>query len=198
MGNIYDKKNAEGYSDPTPYQAIRNMVKPGEVWTFRKKDDTESEVLVVAFNDNVATILFLMDECKDGCVECVGSDLQYVNPRMLNWSWGGYLSRCVRKLSEQEFDQVIAEIEMVLAVKVTKEADSMANPVPDPAVFREIEEMKHELDAVRCHWKEADSMAGKYSEAYKQANNEVEKLKIQLDMLKGMYADLMDKFLQKV
>ena len=194
----FDKKNAEGYSDPTPYQAVKNMVKPGEIWTYMKKDNTEAEVLVVAFSDSIATILFLMDEYKDGCVECVSKSLKWTNPRMMNWAWGGYLNRRVRKLSDQEFDQILAELEKILTVKIGKEADSMANPVPDPAASREVEAMKAELDAMRCRAKEADSMAKKCKEAYIEAFNEAEKLKIQIDMLKGMYSDLMDKFLQRV
>lgn len=182
-------KNAEGYADPTPYQAIKNMVKPGEIWTFQKKDNTEAEVLIVAFGDNIATILYLMDEYKDGCVECA---LKWVNPRMLNWSWGGFLSKRVKKLTDDEFDQILDVVEDALEIQIpVKEVE------PDPAASREIVEMKHELDALYCRYKEADSMAGKYAEAYKQANNEAEKLKIQLEMLKGMYSDLMEKFLQR-
>ena len=197
MGNIYDKKNAEGYSDPTPYQAIRNMIKPGEVWTFRKKDDAEAEVLVVAFNDNVATILFLMDEYKEGCIEVVSTDVKWVNPRMLNWSWGGYLCKCVRKLSVQEFDQVLAEIEKILSVQVVKEADAMANPVPDPVRSAEIVAMKQELDAMCIRVKEADAVAHKYEASFAEAKAEAEKNKIQLDLMKSMYAELMEKFLQR-
>ena len=161
----FDKKNAEGYSDPTPYQAVKNMIKPGEIWTFQKKDNTEVEVLVVAFNDNVATILFLMDDYKDGCVECVSKSLKYVNPRMLNWTWGGYLNRCIRKMSVQEFNQIGLELEKVLSVKVGKEAESMAS---------------------------------KSFTSLLQAEKEVEKMKIQVELLKSMYNDLMEKFLQRV
>ena len=197
MDNFAEKKNSEGYSDPTPYKAIKNMIKPGEIWTFQKKDNTEPEVLVVAFSDSVATILFLMDEYKEGCVECVSKSLKWVNPRMLNWSWGGYLNKCIRKLDDREFKQITAQLEKVLSVKVCKELDSKANPVPDPAASREVENMKHELDALYCRCKELDSKAAKYVEAYKQANNEVEKTKVQLEMLKGMYSELMEKYLKR-
>ena len=163
MDNFAEKKNAEGYSDPTPYQAIKNMVKPGEIWTFKKKDNTEVEVLVIAFGDSIATILYLMDEYKDGCVECVSKSLKWLNPRMSNWTWSGYLNRCVRKLSDQEFDQIMTELEKVLAVKIGKEADSVA---------------------------------AKHAEAHRQADKEAEKLRIQLALMKEMYADLMNKFLQ--
>ena len=163
MDNFAEKKNSEGYSDPTPYQAINNMVKPGEIWTFKKKDNTEAEVLVVAFSEKIATILFLMDEYKDGCVECVSDSLMWVNPRMLNWTWNGYLNKRIRKLSVQEFNQIGLELEKVLAVKIGKEADHMA---------------------------------AKHAEAHEQAEKEAEKLRIQLALMKEMYADLMNKFLQ--
>lgn len=196
MDNFAEKKNGEGYSDPTPYQAIQNMIKPGEIWTYMKKDNTETEVLVIAFSDNIATILFLMDEYKDGCIECVSKTVKWTNPRMMNWAWGGYLHKCVRKLSIQEFNQIGLELEKVLAVKIGKEADCMANP--DPAASRELMDMKAELDAVRCYAQEADCMAEKYAKACDLAKNKANKMEIQLALMKEMYADLMNKFLQKV
>lgn len=186
--NILDKKNAEGYSDPTPYQAARNMIKPGEVWTMQKKDNAEAEVLVVAYNDNIATILYLMDECKDGCVP-VG-DFDYVNPRMLNWTWGGYLGRCITKLNLQVFAEIIVEIEKVLAVKIQREAVVTVNP-------NEVDHLKADKEALLCRCRELDDCAAKHFEMYKQANEEAKKYKIQLDTIKEMYSDIMEKYLQK-
>lgn len=191
MDNFAEKKNAEGYSDPTPYQAIKNMVKPGEIWTFQKKrDNTEAEVLVVAFGDNIATILYLVDECKDGCVECVSKSLKWVNPRMLNWTWGGFLGKCVRKLDIKEFAAISVEIEKVLAVKISREAFVTVNP-------NEVDNLKAELNAMHHRCVELDSKAAKYFESYKLEKNEAEKMKVQLDTIKEMYSDLMEKFLQR-
>lgn len=186
--NILDKKNAEGYSDPTPYQAARNMIKPGEVWTMQKKDNAESEVLVVAYNDNIATILYLMDECKDGCVP-VG-DFDYVNPRMLNWTWGGYLGKCVRKLDLQEFAEISVAIEKVLSVKIQREAVVTVNP-------NEVASMKHELDALRCRLKESEGRVVALSDQLSMTQIENTKQKAQNATLKEMYSDLMEKFLQR-
>ncbi len=190
MGDFGEKRNAEGYYDPTPYQAIRNMIKPGEIWTFQKRDNVETEVFVVAFSDNVATILFLMDECKVGCVECGAS--RYVNPRMMNWAWGGYLSKRVRKLTDEEFDRVLGDIEDALEIQIP-----IKKVEPDPAASHEVEAMKHEIDALRCRYKEADSMANEYADRYKEEKAKADTYKIQLDMMKSMYSDLMEKFLQR-
>lgn len=194
MGDFGDKRNAEGYHDPTPYQAIKNMIKPGEIWTFQKKDNTEVDVLVVAFSDNVATILFLMDEYKDGCIEIVNSndwhDVMWVNPRMLNWSWGGYLCKCVRKLDIQEFATVSMEIEKVLSVKIQREAVVTVN-------HNEVDKLKAELDSLVCRYKEATDIALKYEVRLKEAESDADKYRIQLDMMKTMYSDLMEKFLQR-
>lgn len=201
MQSMYDKKNAEGYSDPTAYQAIKNMVKPGEVWTFQKKDNTEAEVLIIAFNDNIATILYLMDEFKEGCIEIVNPndlhDVRYVNPRMLNWTWGGFLGKRVTTLTDPEFNQVLTEIEDVLSVRIVKETDSVENHGIDQAVFRETVEMKDELDALRRDYKELYSKLEKYQVLYERASGEAERLKVQLDTIKEMYSDLMEKFLQR-
>lgn len=194
----FDKKNCEGYYDPTPYKAVKNMIKPGEIWLFKKKDNTEAEVLVVAFSDDIATILFMMDECKDGCVEVVGTDVKWVNPRMFNWSWGCYLSRCVRKLSEREFDQVILGIENVLSVKVGKKLDSTEeSPAVERAASREVESMKAELDSLRCHLKESELKTVALSDQLSMTQIENTKQKAQNATLKEMYSDLMEKFLQR-
>lgn len=190
MGDFGDKRNAEGYHDPTPYQAIKNMIKPGEIWTFQKKDNTEAEVLIVAFGDNIATILYLMDEYKDGCVECVSKSLKWVNPRMLNWTWGGFLMKCVKKLDIQEFAAISMEVEKVLAVKISREAVITVNP--------------DELKAMKCRNDElhkalicAEDRANHNMKIAEDAEAEATKLRIQLDTIKGMYSDLMEKFLQR-
>lgn len=190
--SMFDKKNAEGYSDPTAYQAVKNMIKSGEVWTVQRKDDAQCEVLVVAYNDNVATILYLLDEYKAGCIEVVGSDVKWVNPRMLNWTWGGYFGKCVRKLSVQEFNQVGVEMEKILAIRIVNET------VHDPMDSPEIESMKAELAALHCRCNETDAVALKYEIRLKKAESDADKYRIQLDLMKDMYADLMEKFLQKV
>lgn len=190
MSNFLDKKNAEGYSDPTPYQAARNMIHPGEIWTMTNRNDKECEVLVVAYNDNIASVLYLMDECKDGCIPVRIGDFDYVNPRMLNWTWGGYLGKCVRKLDLQEFAEISVAIEKVLSVKIQREAVVTVNP-------NEVDKMKAELDSVRCRWKEADSVAMDYAERLQKAAEEATKYKIQCETMKEMYADLMEKYLQR-
>lgn len=178
-------KNAEGYHDPTPYQAIKNMVKPGEIWTFQKKDNTEAEVLVVAFGDNIATILYLIDEYKDGCVECA---LKWVNPRMLNWSWGGFLSKRVKKLSDHEFDQILDAVEDALEIQIpTKEV------APIPVDLAKEDELK----ALHYLLEEAEKRAVALSDELSMARIEASKGKIQLATMKEMYSDLMEKFLQR-
>ena len=195
--NILDKKNAEGYSDPTPYQAARNMIHPGEVWTFNKKDDTEAEVLIVAYNNEVATILYLMDECKDGCVDVFGSKPRFVNPRMLNWAWGSYLGKCVRKLDFQEFAEITVEIEMVLSVKIQREAVVTVNP-------NEVDKLKNELLALESKLADMDAdkafvdvCCDQLQAELNKAKSEAQKYKIQFEMLNTMYSDLTEKLLKR-
>ena len=187
----FDKKNSEGYSDPTPYQAIKGMIKPGEVWEIRDKNSEKAEVLVIAVNDDVCNIVYLRDEYKSDCFECVGSGLKWFNPRMLNWTWAKFMTKRVRKLDIKEFAAISMEIEKVLAVKISREAFITVNP-------NEVDALKKELDAMHCRAKEADSMAIQYATECTEALDKCKKLEVQLEMLKGMYSDLMDKFLQKV
>lgn len=169
------------------------MIHPGEIWTLNGKNDKESEVLIVAYNDNIATILYLMDECKDGCVPCGFDEFtlcKYVNPRMLNWTWGGYLGKRVQKLNLQAIAEISVAIEKVLSVKIEREAVVTVNP-------NEVDHLKADKKALLCRCRELDDKAAKSIEMYKQANEEALKYKIQLDTIKEMYSDLMEKYLQK-
>lgn len=136
MGDFGERKNSEGYADPTAYQAIKNMVKPGEIWRMKTDSGKENEVLAVACTDNVVTILYLVDTDKGGCVP-VGS--KWVNPAMLNWTWRQFLPHFVRKLSESEFAEVLGNIQEVLRLKVaaeTKETTAGREKVNDPTLDR--------------------------------------------------------------
>jgi hypothetical protein len=156
----------------------------------QKKDNTETEVLVLAFGDDVATILFLVDEEKDGCVECVSKSLKWVNPRMLNWTWGGYLMKCVKKLDAVEFKQIQAEVERVLSVKVGKELDSKANHVPDLENSPMLEVLGAKLDELQ---KLADARSDELS--MERINHG--KCRKQLQIMKEMYSELMEKYLKR-
>ena len=196
MGDFGDKRNAEGYHDPTPYKAIKNMIKPGEIWIFHKKDNTEVEVLVVAFSDDVATILFLMDEYKDGCVEVVSNGVKYVNPRMLNWSWGSYLNKCVRKLNDQEFNTILDAIENVLVVMIGKKEVKPLHPELE-AKNAELRELEQRLADMETNKAFVESCCDMIQAELNKTKAEADKYKVQFEMIKGMYDALTEKILQR-
>ena len=55
-------KNSEGYADPTAYEAIRGMAKPGEVWKYKGR-----EVLIVKIKAATATFYSLAITRKAAC-----------------------------------------------------------------------------------------------------------------------------------
>lgn len=189
MSDFGERRNSEGYWDPTPYQAIKNMVKAGEVWSYLKKDGSDCEVVVIASNGAIANILYLVDEHKEGCVECLD---KWVNPRMINWAWTSTLGKCVCKMPESEFKQVLELIEDGLSVKVGKEIEEDIDYGEEPSNLRKsLEEAQFKLLTF------AQEITKK-GELILASDNEIKTLRIQLDMMKSMYSDLMEKFLQRV
>lgn len=182
------RKNAEGYSDPTAYEAIKGAAKPGEIWIYKGR-----ECLIIKNHGSYCNILQL-GTYKKNSIEVAG---QYAQPGMISYAFNDLLSEYVNRITTDEFADVLDEMEYTLGLTFIKEADSMANPIPDPAASREVEKMKHELDEMRVRIKEADSMAHEYADRYKEARAASEQYRIQLEMLKDMYSDLMEKFLQR-
>lgn len=181
-------KNAEGYADPTAYEGIRGAAKPGEIWMYKGR-----ECLIVKNHGGYCNILQL-GTYKKNSIEVAG---WYAQPGMISYAFNDLLSEYVKRITTDEFAHVLDEVEDALCLTFIKEADSMANPIPDPAASHEVEDMKHELDAMRVRIKEADSMANEYADRYKEEKAKADTYKIQLDMMKSMYSDLMEKFLQR-
>lgn len=94
-------KNSEGYADPTAYEAILGMAKPGEIWTYRDK-----EVLVIRNQGSYSNVLQL-GRYKDGCIDIAG---RYALPGMLSYVFNTLLIECVEKLTEEELNEVLRDV----------------------------------------------------------------------------------------
>ena len=192
MNNYLDLKNAEGYHDPVPYQASHSMIKPGEIWTKIDKSGRELRYLVIASGDDIVTGISLIDQYRDGCLAVDNNESEWLNPRMIVWAWGSQFQRRIRTLSVQDFDWILAEVENVLSIYIAKDrqADIAYGDVPSA----ETEEMREELRLTRDS---LNAALAEYTALKTSSESEITTLRIQLEAIKGMYSDLLEKFVQR-
>lgn len=101
-------RNCEGYADPTAYEAILGMAKPGEIWQYKDK-----EVLIVRNQGSYSNVLQL-GRYKEGSVEIAG---RYALPGMLSYVFNTLLIECVEKLTEEETNEVLKEVAAAMGMQ---------------------------------------------------------------------------------
>ena len=135
------KKNGSGYIDPTPYQAVKSMYHPGEIWTHTHYD---KEVLILKDHDGFCTALLLTDhEGRDGCIQVISRAVKYTHPGMVQYVFNHQLGMMVKKLPDQDFQMVLEEVGKAMGIHLTNRAECARQenaPVPSD----------EELDAVKA------------------------------------------------
>lgn len=169
------RKNAEGYPDPTAYEALMGMAKPGEIWAYKDK-----KVLIVKNHGKYCSTL-MVGEYKHGSIEVTGG---FVQPSMISYAFNDLLTFCDGKVTEDEFEEVMEEIGAALGIAICREVDGNQNA--------------DELNRMRKREKESADLLRIYEEQSKASLEEAVKCRNQLELLKGMYSELLEKFMQRV
>lgn len=172
MGDFGPYKNAEGYADPTAYEAIRGMAKPGEIWLYK-----EREVLIVKNQGNYSNILQL-GKYKKGCTDVAG---RYAQPGMLSYAFNDLLTDCVDKLTDEEFAAIFEEVAGALQMRLIHGEEN--------GVVAE-ERAKENFKKWMAETKPAVFPV--------EVDPEKEALKAKVEMLQSMYNDLLGKVIEKV
>lgn len=162
-------KNSEGYVDPTAYEAIRGMAKPGEIWTYK-----EREVLIVKNQGGYSNILQL-GIYKKGCVDVAG---RYAQPGMLSYAFNDLLTAKVEAVTDEEFAAIQEEVAEALGL--TNEPKGIVAAMDE----RNKENFERWLKEAPVTVLEADP--------------EKEALRAKVVLLQNMYNDLLGKVIAKV
>ena len=182
MGDYGINKNGEGYSDPTAFKAITNMAKPGEIWTSKRKDGVDGEVLVIKNLERFSVVLDLQDFPTKDRIEVISRSVKYTDPAMVRWMYNTALSGFVKKLPEKDFYEVVSEINTALNLELLS-VEGTGTGAEEEALKKENVKLKQALD--RYIAKERDSSEG------------TDIMKIQLQTYKTMYDELIQKILAK-
>lgn len=95
-------RNGSGYDDPTAAQAIRNMVRPGEIWS----TTLGKEVLILKDNGVVCTVLILQEEEKAGCIEVVSRSKRWCNPKFLTYTLRQNIGGFIKRMHDDEYGYI--------------------------------------------------------------------------------------------
>jgi hypothetical protein len=169
-------KNSEGYADPTAYEAIRGMAKPGEIWTYK-----ERKCLIIKNQGSYSNLLQL-GSYKKGSV-CVAGKL-YAQPGMLSYAFNDLLTERVETLSGEEFNEILKEVADALELRFAHEVET------GELVAAVNERTKEKFK----QW----AAKAEHVVLPVEVDPEKEALKAKVEMLQSMYNDLLAKVIEKV
>jgi len=103
-------RNAEHYMDTTAFNGIMDAPQPGEVWMWQGK-----EVLIIRNQGTLCNVLALTDKCNGSdSVEVKSRSLRYTNPAMLQYAFNAYFGEFIKKIQDDEFDDILCAVREVL------------------------------------------------------------------------------------
>lgn len=145
------KRNGSAYYDETPAKAFEGMAKPGEIWTVGYGAG-EKEILVIKNHGRFCNFLSLKDKSNgQNCIEIISRSVKYTDPGMLAWMFCDNLAQFVKALSEEEFNDVLDEIEDALCINIDQvESDLEAAEEKIKVMEAELAQMKHEVKVMEA------------------------------------------------
>lgn len=164
-------KNSEGYADPTAYEAIRGMAKPGEIWIYK-----ERECLIINNQGSYSNILQL-GSYKKGSIEISG---RYAQPGMISYAFNDLLTECVEKITDAEFSAIREEVAEAMGMlqRFGEEKEDASGSCVDTCLApKQIDELK-------------TIIRGK--------EDENQRLRGQKELLQNLYTDLLNTVVARV
>lgn len=171
------KFNHEKYYDPTAYKALSNVQKgemmnlndnrTGEIWDVNNKNGMDYKALVIADNGQVVTCIKLVDEETNNCdFSIICQGKKYGSSRMIQHTFTQFCETFQRKLKDEEFRDIMDKVARSLGI------ESMCELKGNTEEFILLPE------------------PDKFTEM------ELKKTKIQLEVYKGLYDDLIKKVMR--
>ena len=171
------KFNHEKYYDPTAYKALSNVQKgemmnlndnrTGEIWDVSTKNGMDYKALVIADNGQVVTCIKLVDEETNNCdFSIICQGKKYGSSRMIQHTFTQFCETFLRKLKDEEFRDIMDKVAGSLGIES------------------------------KCELKGTVEEFIPLPEPDKFTEMELEKTKIQLEVYKGLYDDLIKKVMR--
>lgn len=109
------RKNAEGYNDPTPYNAMKNIegghnmnINAGEIWECSCGYNKLKLFLVLKVIKKVALVLALNEDrkCEDD-IEVICKGIRFTTPYMVSYKFEEGFVNYVKSMKEDEFETLL-------------------------------------------------------------------------------------------
>ena len=109
------RKNAEGYNDPTPYNAMKNIeggykmnINAGEIWECSCGYNEVKLFLVLKVIKKVAIVLSLNEDMKsEDDIEVICKGIRFTTPYMISYKFEKGFVNYVKSMKEDEFKTLL-------------------------------------------------------------------------------------------
>lgn len=148
-------RNGAGYYDPTPFQAIKNIMDmeksdmefyEGDIVEIEMKNGGTKEAVILSVHNRYSTILLLTDNSDlPYRVNCRG--VKYTDPGMLGYAFNENVASLIRSMKKDELDDILREVVEALGYSTPVKEIVKEVPVEVPVEVRTESEPEAEVAA---------------------------------------------------
>lgn len=144
------KRNAEGYHDPTAYEALKSCekkkesqkMKKGEIWEIQQNNGTYKDVIVLSTGGDVAQVIQLSERGNDFSLTVNCQGIKYTDPRKIQYAFSDVFTTFIRALRDDEYKNIMGAVAEVLGLSTVQlpEADESQeeqeewHPITEPVI----------------------------------------------------------------
>lgn len=195
-------RNASGYYDPTAFRALKrlekeernkmSMVKPYEIWRAKFPTGNLVPVLVLWSDEKCTTITRLMEQLPEKHGPAVSITGGALDLSKISYLYVSEFKNRIRVLDPDE-EKCVKKVLAENLGLVPTESEKLADRLEELEVLKEnLRLLKEERDALRNG---CDDLRRQLLEMSAKTE-EATRLSIQLDVYRGLYADLLEKVME--
>lgn len=132
--------NAEGYNDPTAYEAIRNLkedkMKADEVWVVQGPSNTEMQVIILNVHGAYCSDTILYDEAPGENSLAVGK--QYLDLGRCGFHYKDRFIKKVRSLTPQESKSIRTAIAATLGIEQRGSTEELVKARTEATIYQDL------------------------------------------------------------
>lgn len=185
------KKNGSGYSDPTAYEALKNIIQMegktmefyrGDIVEIETKNGNLKEAVVLQTHEKYSNILILTnDDRMPYSVNCRGE--RYANPGMVQYVFNDNVAGFIRSMTDSEYESIMNAV--IDSLGYYPKHALARNEAPEPD--RENEQKKYLQAVIEKERKDADLLKKELAQAQTERT-----------VYKDLYTDILDRVMKGV
>lgn len=143
-------RNGFGYVDPTPYQAINEAPKGGEIWT----RGNGAEVLILKNHGSICTVIMLTNIAKPESVEVTSCQIMYADLRFVQYAFSKDLAQYVKTLPVPEYKAIMEAFAEAMGFAASPQSADRAEYIAELEAA-----LDHQNDAIAMMEQEFDHVS---------------------------------------